>query len=361
MIAALSSPAQPGGPETSDSAAVANRLHHYRTMIQSSAYETTDSEDDSEWTLHNSTSEPERKQEARAQEVEWLQQAEGEARWQWDMFAKVPRWSYTNPVRTRCSLLSQLLKPDPNAFPLDHPYRRSFSSQNMLFSQQSHGAFTLQQTRKSSVALPQAVAVVAQAPRTDGVHASSVKARDLAHSKKDRSHSIDLEEYSDSEDEHSDNSIQVSRSLAQQKLAALADSNRQRHSDRERVPPEPPIRPQLPCVATVPIPLSHPYNLPAPAAPMTPRTTRRQMLSTELSESLRRNLLWERQVSRNTVLGRRRNGLLSNGLRPLAAVHDLARQNGGPSNSSEDEDERSRKRRISRTHGWADDYHYAGW
>lgn len=31
---------------------------------------------------------------------------------------------------------------------------------------------------------------------------------------------------------------------------------------------------------------------------MTPRTTRRQMLSTELSESLRRNLLWEREISR---------------------------------------------------------------
>ncbi|GAA5938431.1 uncharacterized protein JCM15063_000733 [Sporobolomyces koalae] len=38
------------------------------------------------------------------------------------------------------------------------------------------------------------------------------------------------------------------------------------------------------------------------APPQTPRTTRRAMLATELSESLRRNLLWERQT-RNRILG----------------------------------------------------------
>lgn len=38
------------------------------------------------------------------------------------------------------------------------------------------------------------------------------------------------------------------------------------------------------------------------APPQTPRTTRRAMLATELSESLRRNLLWERQT-RNRALG----------------------------------------------------------
>ncbi|GAA6052685.1 hypothetical protein JCM3770_007173 [Rhodotorula araucariae] len=38
------------------------------------------------------------------------------------------------------------------------------------------------------------------------------------------------------------------------------------------------------------------------APPQTPRTTRRAMLATELSESLRRNLLWERQM-RNRVMG----------------------------------------------------------
>ncbi|EPT05503.1 hypothetical protein FOMPIDRAFT_1085277, partial [Fomitopsis schrenkii] len=182
-----------------------------------------------------------------------------------------------------------------------------------------------------------------------------------AHAKKGRPQSTELEEYSDTEDETTDNGIQVSRSLAQQKLAALADSNRRRYSDRGPVPPEPPVRPQLTSVATAPIPLGHPYNLPAPAPPMTPRTTRRQMLSTELSESLRRNLLWERQVSRTSMMGPRRNGLLSNGLRPLTAVHDPVRSNSGPANNGEDADERERRQRISRNRSWADDYHYAGW
>ena len=45
-----------------------------------------------------------------------------------------------------------------------------------------------------------------------------------------------------------------------------------------------------------------PYDMHAPATPATagtaPRTTRRNMLRAELAESLRRNLLWERQESR---------------------------------------------------------------
>ena len=45
-----------------------------------------------------------------------------------------------------------------------------------------------------------------------------------------------------------------------------------------------------------------PVELPDGAAPQTPRTTRRNMLRDELSESLRQNLLWERQ-SRNRMLG----------------------------------------------------------
>ncbi|KAI5983669.1 hypothetical protein EDD15DRAFT_2376200 [Pisolithus albus] len=53
-------------------------------------------------------------------------------------------------------------------------------------------------------------------------------------------------------------------------------------------------------VARMQIPPGHPYNLPPPVPPTTPSTTRRRMLSTELSESMRRQLLWERQVSNPT-------------------------------------------------------------
>ncbi|KZT67984.1 hypothetical protein DAEQUDRAFT_766748 [Daedalea quercina L-15889] len=342
-------------------------------VTESSEYETTDSEDDSEWASDTSPSEREREREARMREEGRLRQAAEEAQRQRDMFAKVPRRSYTSMPRTQSGLLSQLLNPDPNLFPPNHPYRRGFSSQDMTqYARQAPPPPV--QTSKSSVALPQAAAVVAQAPLTDGVHASTVRAKGTsttatatatatAARTKGRPQSAELDEDTDSESENPDNGIQVSRSLAQQKLAALADSSRRRHSDRGPPPLGPAVRPQIPSVATAPIPLGHPYNLPAPAPPMTPRTTRRQMLSTELSESLRRNLLWERQVSRNNMMAPKRNGLLGNGLRPLTAVHDQSRNNGSGSKSGdEDEAMDERKRRtVARNRSWADDYHYAGW
>ncbi|CAO1623104.1 unnamed protein product [Parajaminaea phylloscopi] len=58
---------------------------------------------------------------------------------------------------------------------------------------------------------------------------------------------------------------------------------------------------------TAPAVAAHRNSLPAPIAPQTPRTTRRNMLRDELSESLRQNLLWERQ-SRNRMLGIGANG-----------------------------------------------------
>ncbi|KAF7330945.1 hypothetical protein MVEN_02434400 [Mycena venus] len=50
-------------------------------------------------------------------------------------------------------------------------------------------------------------------------------------------------------------------------------------------------------------PVGFPYNLPAPAPPSTPRTTRQQMLRNEMSESLRHNLLWQRKLSRTDTIG----------------------------------------------------------
>ena len=144
-----------------------------------------------------------------------------------------------------------------------------------------------------------------------------------------------------------------------------------------------------------PIPLGHPYNLPPPAAPMTPRTTRRQMLATELSESLRRNLLWERQVSKVNLAavkrsasggGSRHNAL--GGLQPLTHAPSMVqlhakgtvqpqpqqqpqhqhqhqhqrdpreRKNGGGPPANEEE---RKKRAMARNRSWADDYHYSGW
>ena len=73
--------------------------------------------------------------------------------------------------------------------------------------------------------------------------------------------------------------ILISQSVAHEKLAALAGrqslpSTSHRHDGQ-------PQRPVLQTVKTAPSPLGHPYNLPALAAPSTPRTTRRQMLLTD--------------------------------------------------------------------------------
>jgi len=157
-----------------------------------------------------------------------------------------------------------------------------------------------------------------------------------------------------------------------------------------------------------PIPVVHPYNLPPPAPPSTPRTTRRLMLSTELSESLRRNLLWERQVSKvNLAAVRRtasgggsRHSLLGGGVQPLTTgpsmvqLHPkgtLARLNSesavrrrqeesggggvqesggdgdgpgpGPSVHHGNENDREQRMRLAmaRNRSWANDYHFSGW
>ncbi|KAH9910328.1 uncharacterized protein BXZ73DRAFT_58645 [Epithele typhae] len=247
---------------------------------------------------------------------------------------------------------------------------------------------------KSSAAVPLAAPVTAAsvAPATSG--------SDQRYRPKGRPQGEEIE-YSDSDEEHPDDTIQVSVSLAHQKLAALADPNRRRSSQqqtqrqppaaggpgpsllsqqlpqaqRPRPPhtqsqpqaPTPHARPQLSTVASAPIPLHHPYNLPLPEPPTTPRTTRRQMLSTELSESLRRQVLWERQVGRGNAGAQRRS--FGGGVRPLTTVEGFrGQQQGQPSGqqqqqgqgAAEDPEER-RKRALARNRSWADEYHYSGW
>lgn len=162
---------------------------------------------------------------------------------------------------------------------------------------------------------------------------------------------------------------------------------RRQVSDRCPYPEEQPPTP-------TPIPVGHPYNLPPPAAPSTPRTTRRQMLQTEMSESLRRNLLWERQVSKVNLVGYRAStnggsrGNVLGGLKPLTTTPSMvqlrakgeAAGNGngaaGPSGadttqpsdrerrgSGGEAEEREERRRLAmaRNKSWADDYHFKGW
>jgi len=351
--AAVKPKPQPLEPAKTGGSAVVAPTRRNIVVSTSSDYETTDTDDDSEWASEDNSAE-ERASEQRQREETRLREAAEEAQRQRDMFAKVPKRSYSNLNRTQSGLLSQLLNPDPNIFPPNHPYRtRGFSSQDMTMYGRQGGLSPLP-TSKSSVAVPQAATVTAQAPPTNGSGLASTRP-------KGRPQTAEMEDESGSE-ESGDNAIQLSRSLAQQKLAALADPNRRRNSDRGPHPAEPVVRPVIPSVATAPIPVGHPYNLPAPAPPMTPRTTRRQMLSTELSESLRRNLLWERQVSRNNLTGGRRGGVLGSGLRPLTAMTtDPPKTTGGGSKSGDEREEERKQRAVARNRSWADDYHYAGW
>ena len=343
-------------------------------MSTSSEY-TTDSDDDSEWASEDNSaanSADERERERQREETRLLEAAE-EAQRQRDMFAKVPKRSYSNLNRTRSGLLSQLMNPDPNIFPPNHPVRASMSTQDM--TQLGRQGARLPQpsalTSRSSAAMPvmtQVTPTVAQAQVSPSSGTNE--------SYRPRGRPQDAEMEDDSESEDPNNGIQLSQSVAHQRLAAIAGASRRRASDQSpqtRPPPattsatalpsreaprEPPQgqRSALTSVATAPIPLGFPYNLPAPAPPMTPRTTRRQMLSTELSESLRRNLLWERQVSKVSMLGGARRGGLNSRLQPMTALNAQQQQPAGG-----DERERQRRAALSRNRSMDDDYHTAGW
>lgn len=119
-----------------------------------------------------------------------------------------------------------------------------------------------------------------------------------------------------------------------------------------------------------PVAISRPrssVDLPEAAAPQTPRTTRRNMLRDELSESLRQNLLWERQ-SRSRMMGlgapmaainqpqpqapghRRDNVLNGNALRPLTST--------GSSRADQRNGGEPKPKRYSEEWG---SFHHKGW
>lgn len=97
----------------------------------------------------------------------------------------------------------------------------------------------------------------------------------------------------------------VSKSLAQQELEELVGPLRisQRPLDD---PPEGCVTEDGLRRSSIPRFYSH--SLPIPHSPQSPRTIRRQMIVNEMSESLRRNLVWERTVSRRELGGLSRVG-----------------------------------------------------
>ncbi|KAG1905388.1 uncharacterized protein F5891DRAFT_1170427 [Suillus fuscotomentosus] len=312
-----------------------------------------------------------------------------EAQRQRDLFAKVPKRSYSNLDRTQSGLLSQLMNPNPTIFPSNHPYRLSQSTADLVRMQrqaqrQAEQAHAPQrsvsgfagparlQTSKSSAALPlaaQITAVSSSKPPSSGMKGTENEKGGYRPKGRPKEEEMEDESGEDEDDDDEDDKIQVSRSVAQQRLQALMSRRPPENGNASQVTPHTHI-----CVvenhiapaaqSTAPIPLGHPYNLPAPALPMTPRTTRRIMLRTELSESMRRQLLWERQVSSTTnpaANARRTNNGVLGGLRPLASTTSVG-ENPSATKSAEaqDRDER-RQRAMARNRSWADDYHYSGW
>ncbi|KAF7974472.1 hypothetical protein HWV62_12120 [Athelia sp. TMB] len=342
---------------------VTQKINRRRVVVVSSA---SDSDfkmnsDDGSWCSEEASAMEEPTKESK--EEICLREAALEPQRQRDMFAKVPKRSYSNLDRPRHGLLSQLLNPDPTIFPPNHPYPTSDSTQDM--TQLPRRGNTLSglsalaplSTSKSTAALPQAVqaTMCPLANGLSGLTEAMGKARiDGSYQPKGRLQQ-DMEMETDSEDDNPEDKIQVSKSIAQERLAALA-GRRSIDKGQLKLQAPGPSRSHPASVASAPIPVGHPCNLPAPSAPSTPRTTRRQMLATELSESMRRNLLWERQVSKKVMGPRRQSAstLSGNGLRPMTTLPEATRR-------EETEKTESKRRAMARNRSWADDYHYSGW
>ncbi|QRV89552.1 hypothetical protein RhiJN_17570 [Ceratobasidium sp. AG-Ba] len=295
-----------------------------------------------------------------------LAQAANEASRQRSMFEKIkPR---PPPRSTRTGLLTNLMNPDPNRFP-QAAYRSHNSAQNLAAGRR--GTPNILQTSRSTVAVPTATAVTAEQITThvtvdpqgrtvggSGTRGLRLQARPQG----------DVDEDGSTDDENSI-SNELSKSVAQQRLAALAN--------RARAPPPPAMQqtrhgepdPRSPALAPLPAPPPPPATVPydMDVRPIhSPRTVRRKMIAGELSESLRRNLMWERTSTRFAMGG----GALGSGLRPLTSTRPgvtSTNSDRGPGGTRSGDEDASRqlseagRLTLARNRSWANDFHHAGW
>jgi hypothetical protein len=98
-------------------------------------------------------------------------------------------------------------------------------------------------------------------------------------------------------------------------------------------------------------------NIHPPA--LSPRTTRRNMLSTELTESLRKNLLWDRQVNRSTT---------NAALKRRHTAHDMTKLKNFPGDRQHAPFIQPMKEPLNATNSWNNyfdsglqEYHQKGW
>ncbi|KAI3611626.1 hypothetical protein WG66_007784 [Moniliophthora roreri] len=318
-----------------------------------------------------------------------MSEAALEAQRQLEMFAKKPKRAWSGLARSGSGLLSQLMNPDPEIFPANHPYRRGYSSGDVGMPKSGVTRLGIapltpvgaenggnqypapNEVRKGgiSAAAPPATAgprrgdaqignmrpqapglqpskSAVALPLADNVTAASVKdntmgarPRDGQQQKQNRvgnggvyrpKRRPEDQEMEDTDTEEDDQPLEMSKSAAQAKLAlvlgrkgaAKQQPQHQRPSILGRSTTDPTSAQVLPpsqiqrtqsqhvpgstATTTAPMPLGYPYNLPLAAPPSSPRTTRQLMLRKEMSESLRANLLWSRQLSRAETIGPRR-------------------------------------------------------
>ncbi|KAG8734322.1 hypothetical protein FRC11_006123 [Ceratobasidium sp. 423] len=298
-----------------------------------------------------------------------LARAANEASRQRSMFEKITPRPPRNQTGT--GLLTSLMNPDPRIFP--QAAMRAHNSAQNLAAMRRVGAPNILQTSRSTVAVPKAAAVTAEEVTTHvsvdptGRAVGGSGSRGLRLQGRPQG-GIDEE---GSTDEENSMPNELSKTYAQRRLEALAT--------RARVPPPPPMEQvrRSEVGAPTPAPAPAPAPRPAPQQPQatmpynmdvrpihSPRTVRRKMIAGELSESLRRNLMWERTSTRFAMGA---GGIGGSGLRPLTGVRpgiqttNSDRGAGTGSRSGEEDDERTERRlALARNKSWANDFHHAG-
>jgi Protein of unknown function (DUF3295) len=288
----------------------------------------------------------------------------------------------------------------------------------------------MMQANKSSAAMPVAsqvdigpIAALERPPKQGpaGTASTSNNAGEKAAGYRPRGPPQGQELDTDSEDETGDkenaNAVNMAKSIAEEKLRMFAEKRGIVPAPLGHAAPPSPLRPHPgpsaqrphpqalettppwarqphqdqsdhrihggPRVTPQPIPLMHPYNLPVAAIPTTPRTTRKLMLRTELSESVRRGLLWERQqgvrpIKRTTSAGNA-EGLgrfppipqlaaspsmvqLRPKMRRLEGQEEGAVTGAAPAKKATPEElEERKKRALARNRSDANNFHTSGW
>lgn len=326
-----------------------------------------------------------------------------------DLFNKLPTRSYSNLAQQqRTGLLTQLMRPDPKIFEMRRTQTmadiRGPMAPNLYRPPAMEKSKSAAALPMSSLSTSQAVLGLDTKPVTavDSRAAAPAAPQPGGYRPKGRPQNEDLE--SDTGDEEGGDRVELSQSVAQQRLAALvgkgkkstsrvnAEAGPSRANDpqpkpqrRARIQPMTSVNPSPPSPnrssaevrsttpvdppPATPIPLGYPYNLPPPPEPSSPRTTRQLMLRTEMSESVRQNLLWSRQLTRRDNMGppRTRSGILEPPTRPTVAaqpsvVRLTAPRQQDPTEQQREQEDIRHEMRLARNRTWAgDEYHQAGW